>query len=294
MSGEEQRPEQHAVIVSGLSGAGKTTVLKALEDMGYHCVDNLPVALVRKFARHIRSQPDLYHKVALGMDARAAGMNLADSPAVLEELNSSGLRCQVLFLTADDAALVKRFAETRRRHPLATGEGTLQTAIEREREVMEPLRRCADWELDTSRINIHELTHETWKCVGPDSADMTVVLQSFGFSKGVPRDADFLFDVRSLPNPHWSEDLRPLTGRDGEVAAWLEQEPLVNALAGDIRAFLESWLPELEKTHRRFVTIGIGCTGGRHRSVYMAERLAPELRRRFGQVMVHHRELGPR
>lgn len=289
----ERESEQHVIIVSGLSGAGKTTVLKALEDMGYHCIDNLPVALVRKLARHVRAETDLYQRVALGMDARAAGVNLADSPSVLEELNSSGLRCQVLFLNASDGTLVKRYAETRRRHPLADREGTLQGAIARERELLEPLRRCAEWELDTSRINIHELTHETWKCVGPGTAEMCVVLQSFGFSQGVPADADFLFDARSLPNPHWKEDLRPLTGRDADVVAWLEQEPLVTALAADIHGFLGAWLPELEKTHRNFVTVGIGCTGGRHRSVYLVERLAPELRQRFPQVMVHHRELGP-
>lgn len=283
--------QQHVVIVSGLSGAGKSTALKALEDMGYQCVDNLPIPLLDDFAEHIRTEPKLYRKVALGLDARAPDLRLAEIPERRRQLREAGLHCQLLFLTASDTTLVKRFSETRRRHPLARDAGALQASIEREREMLEPLRSSADWTIDTSDINIHQLTHQTWKCVGPDSAGLTLVLQSFGFSRGVPTDIDYLFDVRSLPNPHWNENLRPLTGRDREVVGWLEQERTVTELGNDIRDFLARWLPEMERAHRAFVTVGIGCTGGRHRSVYLVERIAGELREAYPELMVHHRDL---
>lgn len=283
--------EQYVIIVSGLSGAGKSTVLNALEDMGYHCIDNLPASLLNDLFAQIRADPARYEKVALGIDARVPGLSPADIPAWLEILRSSGLNCQLLFLEADEAILTKRFSETRRRHPLSQGEGALQVSIAKERELLEPVRHSADRVLDTSATNIHQLRHLTWQSVGPDSSGMTVVLESFGFSHGVPADADFMFDARSLPNPHWNTDLRPLTGRDAEVQEFLEQDNSVAALTGDILGFLEKWLPELEKSHRSFVTVAIGCTGGRHRSVYLAERLAHDLREAFPEIMIHHRDL---
>jgi UPF0042 nucleotide-binding protein len=282
---------QHLVIVSGLSGAGKSTALNALEDMGYHCIDNLPASLMRKFGQQMAAQPELYHRVALGIDARAPGLNLEEIPPWLTELRADGLRVQLLFLGADDNTLVKRFGETRRKHPLAEGEGALQAAISRERELLEPVRASAEWEIDTGSTNIHQLRHLTWKCIGPDSDGMTVVIQSFGFSKGVPGDADFLFDVRSLPNPYWDPDLRALTGRDPEIMTWLGAEETVGSMADDIAGYLSKWLPGLRDSHRSFVTIGIGCTGGRHRSVFMAERIARMLHPEFPEAMVHHRDL---
>lgn len=289
---DEARPDQHVVIVSGLSGAGKSTALKALEDMGYHCIDNLPVPLLSTLAAHIRTEPERYRKVALGIDARALGERLAQIPAYLEQLRADGLKCQVLYLDAEDNTLIKRFGETRRRHPLTTDTGALQASIHRERGMLKPISDCADWKIDTSHLNIHQLTHQTWRCVGPDSAGMTLVLQSFGFSRGVPSDVDFLFDLRSLPNPHWDQALRPLTGRDHEVAAWLGQQEVVGRMSGDILAFLSRWLPDLQQAHRHFVTVGFGCTGGRHRSVYVTEQLAASLREAFPELMVHHRDLG--
>ncbi len=282
---------QHLVIVSGLSGAGKSTALNALEDMGYHCIDNLPATLLRELGPQLRAEPELYRKVALGIDARAAGLSFDEVPPWLEELKSSGLQAQLLFLGANDATLVKRFSETRRKHPLAEGEGALQASIAKERELMEPVRGSADWEIDTSTTNIHQLRHLTWKCVGPDSEEMTLVVQSFGFSKGVPPDADFLFDVRSLPNPYWDQDLRALTGRDPEVGEWLASEPTVTDMATDISDFLAKWLPGLRESHRSFVTVAIGCTGGRHRSVFLSERIAKTLHGAFPEIMIHHRDL---
>jgi len=289
----DTRETQHVIIVSGLSGAGKSTALKALEDMGYHCIDNLPASLMHDFAAHVEAKPEVYGRVALGMDVRAAGLDLGQIPAWLEQLRAAGVRTQLLFLDASDEVLLKRFGQTRRRHPLAQGEGALQASIEKERRLLEPIRAVADWEIDTSDTNVHQLTHQTWRRVGPDTGHMVLVVQSFGFGKGVPADVDFIFDARCLPNPHWDEALRPLTGRDAKVAEWLEQAPLVDDLFQDVTAFVERWLPHHQAAHRSFVTIGIGCTGGRHRSVYLAERLAKHLRESWPEVMLHHRELAP-
>lgn len=289
----EPADQQHVVIVSGLSGAGKSTALKALEDMGYHCIDNLPVPLLDSFAQLLNSESGRYQDVALGMDARAPAERLAQIPNFIGQLREAGVKCQLLYLDASDSELIRRFGKTRRSHPLAQGTGPLQSAIKAERATLKPLRQCADWTLDTSDTNVHQLAHETWKCIGPDTAGMTVVMQSFGFSHGIPDDIDFLFDLRSLPNPHWNEALRPLSGRDQAVAQWLQEEPSVDEMATDMSAFLQRWLPQLQSTHRSFVTIGLGCTGGQHRSVYMAERLAAELAETFPGMMIHHRELGP-
>lgn len=287
----EAHSRQHVVIVSGLSGAGKSTALKALEDMGYHCIDNLPAALLHELATHLRARPERYARVALGMDVRVPGLDLEALPAWLQDLRENGMRAQLLFLDARDDILLRRYGETRRRHPLATDEGALQAAIGKERGLLEPLRAMADWQIDTSDTNVHQLTHQTWRHVGPDTARMTVVVQSFGFSRGVPADVDFIFDARCLPNPHWSDELRPLTGRDEAVAEWLRQESKVSALYDDIAAFAGRWLPEHEAAHRALVTLGIGCTGGRHRSVYLAERLAAALRPDYPGLVLHHREL---
>lgn len=286
-----QAGQQHLVIVSGLSGAGKSTVLNALEDMGYYCVDNLPAPLLKGFGPHIQAEPVLYARVALGVDARAPGFRPGDMPAWLQGLREGGLNCQLLYCTASDETLLRRFSETRRRHPLAQGSGALQASIAKERKLLAPVREAADAVLDTSDTNIHQLRHLTWRAVGPDSAGMTVVLQSFGFSHGVPGDADYLFDARSLPNPHWEGELRPLTGRDAAVADWLSAQAPVDDMAVDIASFLRRWLPGHEASHRSFVTVAVGCTGGRHRSVYLVERLARELAGDFTDLMVHHRDI---
>lgn len=287
------RSDQHVIVVSGLSGAGKSTALKALEDMGYHCIDNLPAPLLNDFSGHLQAEPERYQRVALGMDIRAPGLDPGQLAQWLETLRGAGIRAQLLFLEARDEVLLKRYGETRRRHPLAGDAGVLQAAVARERSLLAPLRALADWTIDTSETNVHQLTHQTWRHVGPDTDHMTVVVQSFGFSNGVPADADFLFDARCLPNPHWSDDLRPLTGRDAPVAEWLGKEPAVTALGDDIENFLRRWLKEHEAAHRSFVTIAIGCTGGRHRSVFLAERVVRALREDFAVVVLHHRDTAP-
>jgi UPF0042 nucleotide-binding protein len=283
--------KQNLILVSGLSGGGKTTALHALEDLGYYCVDNLPAALLPEFTRHLMSEPELYKRVSLGIDARARGSELENIPDWLDELTASGLSNQLLFLTADAKAIIQRFSETRRRHPLTQEQHALPEAIEREMILLKPLQIRADWVVDTSDINIHELRHQVWKCIDSEEQTMTVVLESFAFKLGVPQDVDFLFDARHLPNPHWVTELRNLSGLDTPVRQWLEQDESVGQLYSDILGLLRRWLPEIRKSQRSYVTIGIGCTGGRHRSVYLADRLTKSLRKQFHPVVVHHREI---
>jgi UPF0042 nucleotide-binding protein len=282
---------QKLVLVTGLSGGGKSTALRALEDLGCYCVDNLPAALLREFAQQIKNNPARYSKVALGVDARSPGRDLEEIPLWLEELGKAGLDCQLLFLTADAKAIIKRFSETRRRHPLTSDQHSLPQAIEREKKLLDGLRHVADWVIDTSDTNIHQLRRQVWKCAGTENDTMTIVLESFAFKRGVPQDVDFIFDARILPNPHWVEKLREHSGLDQPVREWLEQDEAVEGMLADILSFLKSWLPEFQHSQRSYVTVGIGCTGGRHRSVYLVDRLATGLGSDFGHILIHHREL---
>lgn len=282
---------QQVIIVSGLSGSGKSTALNALEDLGYYCIDNLPAALLNDLAPQIRADPQLYARVALGIDARARGSGLESLPDWIEALKSLGIDCELLFLTASRNTLIKRFSETRRRHPLTQGDRVLPDAIDDESRLLQPLRDCATWVIDSTETNIHQLRRKVWNCIGPGIKGMTVVLESFAFKHGVPQDVDFVFDARNLPNPHWENELREYSGLDPRVGEWLEQAPEVSRMADDILAFLRTWLPGFEAAQRSYVTVGIGCTGGQHRSVYLVERLAQSLRESFPEVLVDHREL---
>lgn len=283
---------KHLVLVTGLSGGGKSTALRALEDLGFYCVDNLPAALLPEFVRQIdRRDDEEYARVAIGVDARSPGQELGEIPAWLDRLEDGGTPCQMLFLSADTRSIIKRFSETRRRHPLTMDKQSLPQAIEAEMKILEPLHDRADWVIDTAETNIHQLRQQVWKSVGGSSDSMTVVLESFAFKRGVPQDVDFIFDARMLPNPYWVESLRDSTGLDAPVREWLEQDEAVRRMVRDVLGFLTSWLPEFQKAQRSYVTIGIGCTGGRHRSVYLVDRLSSELRDRFRDVLVHHREI---
>ena len=283
---------QTLVVVSGLSGGGKSTALHALEDLGFYCVDNLPAVLLKEFSRQMVANPELYSRVALGIDARSRGPELTEIPGWLDELQQSRIHCQLLFLTADAKDLIKRFSETRRRHPLTSDTCALPRAIEWESEILETLKSRADWVIDTSDTNIHELRRQVWKCVGGDSDPTTIVLESFAFKRGIPQDVDFVFDARNLPNPHWVDGLRSQTGLDSDVQKWLENDQTVNSMYSDIEKFLLSWLPQFRDSQRSYVTVGIGCTGGRHRSVYLVERLKGRFETRFDRVITHHRDLG--
>jgi UPF0042 nucleotide-binding protein len=282
---------QLLAVVTGLSGGGKSTALRALEDLGCYCVDNLPAALLPEFAKQIKINPKRYSRVALGVDARSPGRDLQEIPVWLEEMSAAGWNCQLMFLTAETDEIIKRFSETRRRHPLTTDECSLPQAIEKEQGLLDGLREKADWVIDTSGINIHQLRHQVWKCVGSESDTMTIVLESFAFKRGVPQDVDFVFDARILPNPHWVDGLRELSGLAQPVREWLEQDSAVEGMSADIIRFLKTWLPEFQRSQRSYVTVGIGCTGGRHRSVYLVEKLASALKPSFGQLLIHHREL---
>lgn len=283
--------KNNLVLVTGLSGAGKSTALRALEDLGFYCVDNLPVALLPEFAGEVEKDPGMYSRVALGIDARTASSRLQEVAAWLEEREAGGDCCQLLFLCADRKALIRRFSETRRRHPLTRVQDSLPSALAREEELLSPLRERADWVIDTSETNIHQLRRQVRKCVQGDESPMKVVLESFAFKHGVPQDVDFLFDARNLPNPHWEPALRALTGRDEPVRKWLDSDETVSRMAADILGFLSSWLPGFRDSERSYITVGIGCTGGRHRSVFLAEWLAARLRKDFDDILIHHREL---
>lgn len=287
MSAEPQK----LILVSGLSGGGKSTALRALEDLGCYCVDNLPAALLREFANQIKLNPERYSRVALGVDARSPGRDLEEIPLWLEEQSLDGLDWQLLFLTADVKSIIKRFSETRRRHPLTNDRISLPQAIEQEKSLLDSLRQKANWVIDTSDTNIHQLRRQVWNCAGNENTSMTIVLESFAFKRGVPQDVDFIFDARILPNPHWVDGLREYTGMDRPVREWLEQDEAVGGMLTDILDFLKTWLPEFRHSQRSYVTVGIGCTGGRHRSVYLVDRLAQGLGTDFGQILIHHREM---
>ena len=281
------------VIISGLSGSGKSVALNALEDKNYYCVDNLPGGLLADLLEEIRRQPERYPRVAIGIDARTGPDGLEKLQRLLESrADDPGLK--LLFLTAERPVLVRRFSETRRRHPLASV-GGLDEAIRQEKALMAPIRSLADWVIDTSETNIHQLRRQTWRQIGGASEDSpaTLVLESFAFKKGVPRDAEMLFDARCLPNPYWEPALRPRTGLDPEVQAYLSGNERVEALYADLLALIRRWQPALFEDQRSLLTVAIGCTGGQHRSVYLVNRLGQALRDDGVAVVVNHRELDP-
>jgi len=282
--------KQDIIIVSGMSGGGKSTALNALEDLGYYCIDNLPGALLPYFEPQISANPKLYKKVALGIDARSRESNLQVVLDWISSLKDSGLNCRLLFITAEKPVLIKRFSETRRRHPLTGSDKILPDAIENESRLLELLRRCSDLVIDSTHTNIHQLRRQVWNFVDRRSSDMTIVFQSFAYKQGVPQDADFIFDARALPNPHWEDKLRKLTGLDEPVRLWLQSDEQVMKMSRDIENFMETWLKSFQDAQRSYVTICIGCTGGKHRSVYLAETLAKSLSRDHANVLVHHRE----
>lgn len=281
------------VIVSGLSGAGKSIALHALEDAGYYAIDNIPLALIPAFADQLtQSTEHSLNPAAVAIDVRNARGDLRRFPALLQELRTQGIECTVLFLYADRATLIKRFSETRRRHPLTSSETSLEDAIAKEQQLLEPLRGNSDWAIDTCHLNVHQLRDLiNERVLQHEAGTLSILIQSFGFKHGVPSDADFVFDLRCLPNPHWEPELRRLTGRDGAVIRFLEAQPAARELGEDIAAFLERWLPEFERENRSYLTVALGCTGGQHRSVYFAEWLAERLAAPGRRLLTRHREI---
>lgn len=280
------------VIVSGLSGSGKSIVLHSLEDVGFYCIDNLPLSLLTAFAAQISSSPRRnYEHAAVGIDARNLTEDFDSFPDVLAEIKSQGLECEILFLQADDNTLIKRFSETRRKHPLTRAGISLAEAIHRERKLLGALAVNADWCIDTSRTNVHQLRDLVRERMLREARALTLTFMSFGYKHGVPVDADFVFDVRCLPNPHWVPQLRAFTGLDEQVRQFLEQQPLVGEMFEDLKQFIERWVPRFKADNRAYMTVAIGCTGGQHRSVYLSHRLAEYFGATDFEVLLRHREL---
>ncbi len=282
------------VIISGLSGSGKSVALHALEDMDFYCIDNLPVGLLTSLAHEFsRQQLRQGGKVAAGIDARNNPEQLERFPEFIKELADLGINCRILFLQADDATLLKRFSETRRKHPLSDSSTPLADAIEKERMLLAPITANADLFIDTSRTNVHQLRELVMESLGrTHAAGFSVLLRSFGYKHGIPADADFVFDARCLPNPHWQADLRDKTGLDKEVIEYLEQQDVVHDYYRQLEQFLADWIPRFKADNRSYLSIAIGCTGGQHRSVYLINRLAERLGSTLGEVVIRHRELG--
>ncbi|HHJ12631.1 MAG TPA: RNase adapter RapZ [Chromatiales bacterium] len=282
------------LIVSGLSGSGKSVALHALEDEGYYCIDNLHLGLLQPFVDQVlMARMPLFDKAAVGIDARSGLDELEQFGALLGEIRARGIAVEVLFLQAEVDTLIKRFSETRRKHPLTRRGLPLIEAIHLERSLLASIADQADLVIDTTHTNVHQLRALVTERMGTKEIPrMSILVQSFGFKHGVPSDSDFVFDARCLPNPHWEPSLRSLTGQDPEVVAYLQNHPMVEEMYEMIAQFLRTWIPRFEVENRSYLTISIGCTGGQHRSVYLAERLAEELRRRYGQyISLRHREL---
>ncbi len=273
-------------LISGLSGSGKSVALRMLEDSGYYCVDNLPAELLPALMENLRQSGNTH--VAVSIDVRSGG-SVQQLPHYIEQFKQRGVDVHLLFLDAQTETLVKRYSETRRRHPLSDDKLTLPECVQRERELLAEIGNIGH-HIDTSELGANALRAWVRDFIAVDRARLTLLFQSFGFKNGIPLDADFVFDVRCLPNPHYDAQLRSLTGRDAAVSEFLERAPLTQKMYEDIRNFVQEWLPSFIADNRSYLTVAIGCTGGQHRSVYLAEKLAQH----FGtqqQVLLRHREL---
>lgn len=281
------------LIISGLSGSGKSIALNTLEDMDYYCIDNLPIGMLPSLMEQLTHNWGKNHtNVAVGIDARNSHEDLENFSKWLESANVQALDVQILYLEAENHTLLKRFSETRRKHPLTDDNKSLTDAIKLERELLYPIASKADLLIDTTHTNIYQLRELIRKRVSDSNEEaMSVLFQSFGFKHGIPTDADYVFDLRCLPNPHWEASLRPLTGRDQKVIEYLQDQPWVIQMKQQIIDFLNIWLPRFEKENRSYMTVAIGCTGGQHRSVYMAEALVAHFKQIRKKVMIRHREL---
>ncbi len=281
------------IIVSGLSGSGKSVALHMLEDLDFYCIDNIPAALLKPFISHtVRNPEPDYARTAIGLDARNRPGEIASVPALMQELRRSGIACEILFLHADDDAILNRFGETRRKHPLARDDVSLREAIAAERRLLEPITDTADLVVDTTRMSVHQLRDLVRKRIEQrQEGRLSIMFESFGYKHGLPGDADFVFDARTLPNPYWEPTLRDLTGRDPQVVQFLQSHPAVETLLAEIILFLQARIPHYELSNRGYLTVAIGCTGGQHRSVYLVERLNAHFGGIYPHVMARHNAL---
>lgn len=282
------------IVVSGLSGSGKSVVLRTLEDLGCYCVDNLPSDLLPDFVRSVMANDSPPLRLAVGIDVRNRAEDLSHLPTALSEVGAAGLQHQLVFLDTRDDVLLKRYADTRRRHPLGRGNVRLAEAIALERRLLKPLAAIADKVFDSSDLNVHQLRRLIVTELGfSQHSDTSLLIESFAYRNGLPNDTDFVFDARCLPNPHWDPQLRPLSGKDAAVRAYFEAEPTMQAYFQQVAAFMDAWLPHFENESRSYLTIAFGCSGGRHRSVYLAERLTDHLREGGREhTLAFHREIG--
>lgn len=281
------------LIISALSGAGKSTALDTLEDCGYYCIDNLPVTLLEDFIDHVMlADKKTYEKTAIGIDARNKNESLTHFSDSLELIRSKGITCEIIFLHAEESTLLKRYSETRRKHPLTDANIPLKDALKIEKVLLEPIARHANIVIDTSRTHYHQLRELIREQIDEgNSKRISLQFQSFGFKNGIPLDASFVFDARTLPNPYWVPELRALSGKDQPVIDFLKEQPLVTELFQDITNFLERWLPRFDAEGRSYLTVAIGCTGGQHRSVYLADVLSQHFKTPLVNAIVRHRDL---
>ena len=281
------------VVVSGRSGSGKTSALNVLEDAGFTCIDNLPTSLLPELINQINIYSNIRQfKLAVGIDARNLTGDLTSIPSTLRLIEKVGVKVDVIFLQAQSSDLLRRYSETRRKHPLSTDSIGLKEAIGLEKELLSPIADIADRIVDTSGLSLHQLRDLIKNTVVPDNQQtMSILFQSFGFKQGTPNDADFVFDVRCLPNPYWKAELRALTGNDPGVIEFLESQVDVASMLADIIGYLTRWIPKFQANNRSYLTISIGCTGGQHRSVYMANRLHEHFSNEYQFVQVIHKEL---
>jgi UPF0042 nucleotide-binding protein len=288
--------EMRLIIVSGLSGSGKSVALHVLEDLGFYCIDNLPAALLKSLLDEVTIPGEQSTKrVAVGVDARNRMSDLESLPEFISELRKAGVQTDVLYLQANDDILLKRYGETRRKHPLADQGTELRAAIVNERELLGPVINSADLVIDTSRTSVYELAEVIRERVDRRKSSMlSVLIESFGYKHGIPADADFVFDLRCLPNPYWTSELRALTGRDKPVQDFLNSQAKFQQMYDDILSFLSQWIPEYVSFDRAYLTVALGCTGGQHRSVHMADKLAAALSEIHEPVLTRHNEISAR
>jgi UPF0042 nucleotide-binding protein len=280
------------VVISGVSGSGKSNALHVMEDLDYYCIDNLPVGLLPAFAEQAAASNETITHAAIGIDARNLPNELHRFSYILGQLKNKGVVVEIIFLDAEDNILLKRFSETRRKHPLTEDEIPLIEAIQKERELLGPIASRADLYIDTSRTNIYQLRDLIKERItGSTSQDLSLLFESFGFKYGAPTDADFVFDARCLPNPHWEPELRPYTGLDQPVINYLKQHTVVDEMFEDIKSFILTWMPRFEAENRSYLTVAIGCTGGQHRSVYLAHQLAQTLKQIHPNTHIRHRDM---
>ncbi|MES2625534.1 MAG: RNase adapter RapZ [Pseudomonadota bacterium] len=280
------------IIISGRSGSGKTTCLHVLEDIGYYCVDNIPASLLDALSTRLSEENLQLDQVAVSIDARNISEDLKQFPEIYEKLLTRAIECQIIFLDADDNTLLKRFSETRRKHPLSNEHLGLMEAIVYEKELLEPIAGLASLTVNTSTLSLHQLRDIIKNRVAEhDSKGLALQFQSFGFKHGIPVDADMVYDTRCLPNPYWIPELRPYTGLDEPVISYLEQQPDVQEMLQNIITYLERWLPSFQANNRSYITVAIGCTGGQHRSVYLCEKLKQHFNSSSYNAQVRHKEL---